>query len=229
MALQAQNVVVAGTGNVYAAPENTALPNDLVTPLPAAWLDLGYVSDDGVQFTFSREQEDINAWQSAEPVRVLTTSEPKTIAFDLLEFDRTTILLAFRGGSISGASAPFTYNPPTAGVDDVRAMVIDGKDGVYTFRFCFPRVSMSGDVAFQLLRTDAVKPTFEFSVLASSTPWKIISDLPGWATGAGLFASGTTHAELDAAAQSMGHEWSASGMTVADKQAELTDAAAVPA
>jgi hypothetical protein len=226
MALEPTHVVVAGTGAVYVAPEGTALPADLVTPLPAAWLDVGYVSEDGVQFTFSREQEDINAWQSAEPVRVLVTNEPKTIAFDVLEFDKTTVLLAFRGGSISGSS-PYTYTPPAAGTSDVRAMVIDGKDGATTFRFVFPRVSLSGDVAFQLIRTDAVKPTLEFSVLASTTPWSIISDAAGFGA---LGVELSTHADLDAAAESIGHTWSAGSLTIAEKQAELADAqAAVPA
>jgi hypothetical protein len=225
MALEPTHVVVAGTGAAYVAPEGTALPTDLTPPL-ATFEDIGYIDEDGVQFTFSREQEDINAWQSAEPVRVLVTSEPKTIAYNLLEFDRESILLAFRGGSISGVSPPYTYTPPDAGVSDVRAMVIDGKDGALTFRFCFPRVSLSGDVAFQLVRTDAVKPTLEFSVLASPTKWKIISDLPGFSASATL----DTHADLDAAARSVGHEWSRERMTVADKQAELAEAqAAVPA
>jgi hypothetical protein len=186
--------VVAGTGSVYVAPEGTAMPTDLVAPI-APFEDIGYISEDGVQFTFSREQEDINAWQSVEPVRVLVTNEPKTIAFDLLEFDKTSILLAFRGGTVTGAAPPYTYEPPAAGGSDVRALVIDGKDGALTFRFCFPRVSLSGDVAFQLIRTDAVKPTLEFSVLASTEPWSIITDLPG-------FGAATLEAEATSGSKS---------------------------
>jgi hypothetical protein len=213
--------VVAGTGSVYVAPEGTVLPADLAPP-PAAWTDIGYISEDGVQFTFSREQEDINAWQAVEPVRVLVTSEPKTIAFDLLEWDRESILLAFRGGTFAGSAAPFTYTPPAAGTSDVRAMLIDGKDGGSTFRFGFPRVSLSGDVAFQLIRTDAVKPTLEFSVLASTTPWQIVSDLLGFSA-ASLEAGSmpSSHAELDALAESLNHTWSGTNLTVAEKQAEL--------
>jgi hypothetical protein len=73
--------------------------------------------------------------------------------------------------------------------------VIDGKDGALTFRFCFPRVSLSGDVAFQLIRTDAVKPTLEFSVLASTEPWSIITDLPG-------FGAATLEAEATSGSKS---------------------------
>ena len=81
MSLNAADVVVAGTGTVWVAPEGTALPTDL-DPLASPWTDVGYVSEDGVTFTIGRETEDILAWQAAEAIRVLTTSEPKTVAFD---------------------------------------------------------------------------------------------------------------------------------------------------
>ena len=227
MALEATHVTVAGTGAVYVAPEGTALPIDLAA-LAAPWVELGYVGEDGAQFTFSREQEEILAWQSAEPVRVLITQEPKTIEFELLEFDRDSILFAFRGGAFAGVSAPYTYTPPDAGVSDVRALTIDGKDGAQTFRFSFPRISLSGDVEFQLVRTDAVRLSIELSVLASATKWQLISDLPGF--GAGTTLLGLTRAELDAQAQTLGLDPSA----YATKQdvidaIEAQQGAAVPA
>jgi hypothetical protein len=185
MALEPQNVVVAGTGAVWVAPEGTALPADLTAPI-APWEDVGYVGEDGCSFTFSRDQEEINAWQAADPVRVLITTEPKTIEFELLEFDREALLLAFRGGSFAGVAPPYTYTPPDAGATDVRAMLIDGIDGALTFRFGFPRVQLQGDLEFALLRTDAVRLAMEFGVLASATKWQIVSDLPGF--GAGVMA-----------------------------------------
>ena len=186
--LEPTHVTVAGNGGVYVAPEGTALPTTL-TALAAPWEDLGYVGEDGVSFSFSREQEEILAWQSADPVRVLTTSEPKTLEFELLEFDRLTILTAFRGGAWAGATAPFTYTPPDAGTEVVKALTIEGIDGtIGKFRFCFPRASLSGDVEFQLVRTDAVRFSMEFSVLASPTKWALITDLPG-GTVAGVMAA----------------------------------------
>ena len=220
MALEPTHVTVAGTGAVYVAPEGTTLPVDLTAPI-APWEDVGFVGEDGVSFTFSRDQEEINAWQSADPVRVLITNEPKTIEYELLEFDRASLLLAFRGGSFAGVAGPYTYTPPDPGISDVRAMIIDGKDGALTFRFCFPRVQLQGDLEFALLRTDAVRLAMEFGVLASTTKWTIVSDLPGFGAGTTTLS---THAELDEAAEAAGHEWSSSGLTVAQKQDELAAA-----
>ena len=192
-----QNVIVAGTGAVSAAAEGTALPADLVTPLPAAWIDVGYISEDGVQFTFDRTQEEINAWQVSTPVRVLTTAEPISIAFELEQFDREAVLLAFRGGTFAGSTAPFTYTPPDAGASDVRALVIDGIDGDYSFRFTFPRVSLSESVALALVRSDAIRLPLTFSVLAASVKWAIVSDHPAFGVAVG---TQSTRAKAEAAA-----------------------------
>ena len=199
--LEAANVVVAGTGAVYVAPEGTTLPVDLATPA-AAFVNVGYISEDGATFTVSRDQEDIMAWQSVEPVRVLVTAEPKTIAFELLEFDEESLILAFRGGTIAGTTIK-TYTPPDPGTQDVRAMVVDGIDGASTFRFVFPRVQLTGDVEWALVRSDAIRLPLEFSVLASTESWHILTDHAGVSVPAGAFAAMTV-AELQDEASNRG-------------------------
>jgi len=186
-----QDVIVAGTGAVYVAPEGTALPADLAD-LVSPWTDVGYVSEDGVTFTFSREQEEVNAWQVSTPVRVLVTNEPIAIAFELIQFDRLTVQLAFRGGDFAGSSAPFTYTPPDAGQSDVRALAVDAVDGDYEFRFAFPRVQISEDVEFSLVRSDAVRLPLTFNVLAAAEKWEIISDHPGFGAAAAAQAAAST-------------------------------------
>ena len=180
--MDATQVVVAGTGNVYAAPEGTALPVDIVTPLASPWVDMGYVSEDGVTFTISRESEDINAWQSMEPVRVVSTSEPKTIGFELLQFEPETVMLALRGGTLT-TGVVVKWVPPDPGASDIRALVIDGIDGDEIFRFMFSRVQISGDVEWNLVRTNAIRLPLEFGVLAPTEgdpPWAILTDSEDW-------------------------------------------------
>ena len=201
MAQTAQDVVVAGTGAVYVAPEDTPLPDDLAD-LATPWTDIGYVSEDGVQFTFDRDQEEINAWQVSTPVRVLITNEPISIAFELLQFDKTTVLLAFRGGTFTGAASPYTYTPPDAGASDVRALTIDAVDGDYQLRFSFPRVQLSESVEFSLVRSDAVRLPLTFAVLAADEKWQIVSDHPGFgaAAAAAAAASSSSSSKSKAAA-----------------------------
>lgn len=224
---QPAHVTVAGTGTVWVAPEGTAIPVDLTAP-PTPWLDTGYTSEDGVTVTMSRDQEEIMAWQAVDPVRVLVTAEPKTVELELLEFDRTSIGLAFRGGSWTGtAPGPFTYMPPSAGAQDVRAMIIDGLDGAKKFRLNYPRVQLQGDVEYVLTRTDAVRLPLEFAVLASTPSWSIVGDLPGFDVAGGQLMESlpSTHAELDALAEQAGVTFP-SGATVAQKQAALAEAGA---
>lgn len=225
---QPTHVTVAGTGSVWVAPEGTAIPVDLATP-PSPWLDAGYTSEDGVTISLSRDQEEINAWQAVDPVRVLVTSEPKTIAFELLEFDRESIVLAFRGGTWTGVDpGPFVYTPPIAGAQDVRAMLVDGVDGDASFRLVYPRVQLQGDVEFSLVRTDAVRLPLEFAVLASTPSWTIVGDLPGFTAAGALLSVPRTHAELDELGATHNVAF-AEGATVAEKQAALEAAGAAGA
>jgi len=60
MAVAGSEVRVAGSGHVYLAPVGTAMPTDTAA-LPADWVDLGYVTEDGVMFNFDRETEDLNS------------------------------------------------------------------------------------------------------------------------------------------------------------------------
>lgn len=221
--LEAANVVVAGTGTVWVAPDGTPMPVDLAT-LASPWMDMGYVSEDGATFTISRDQEDIAAWQSLEPVRVLITAEPKVIAFELMEFDEESLKLAFRGGTVSGTTVK-AYVPPDPGASDVRAMVIDGVDGASTFRFCFPRVSLQGDVEWQLVRSDAIRLPLEFQVLASATKWGILTNHAGMSLSSASMPR--THAELDELAAASGITFP-EGASVAEKQ-ELLGYSAVAA
>jgi hypothetical protein len=56
--------------------------------------------------------------------------------------------------------------------------------------------------------------------------WALVAPPTKITTPPVLLAAGTTHAELDEAAEAAGHEWSKGGLTVAEKQAELEAAGA---
>lgn len=183
MSLTSGAVVVAGTGEIYVAPENTAMPTDF-TALPATWKGLGYTSTDGVSFSKNRETQNLDAWQGSK-VRVLTLSEPVTLTARLLEMKTDVLLATFGGGTVSQAGGVSTFTPPAEGTNTVRAMVIDVTDNDRKYRFCFRRTQIEGAVDFSLTRTDAVGFNVTWGVLTSeSGTWFALSDdTTNWTVG----------------------------------------------
>lgn len=179
MAIDGTEVRVAGAGHVYVAPAGTTLPQDLDV-LPAAWTDLGYVTEDGVGFSFGRETSDLNAWQGSK-IRVLTTAEPASVNFALMQTNKDVLPVVFGGGSISTAGDVHTFTPPAAGVNTERACVIEFTDGDVSYRYCIPRIQLEGNVEFTLVRSGAVTYPLTFGVLDADPKYTIVSDDPALA------------------------------------------------
>ena len=177
MAISADEVRVAGTGRVYTAPKGTALPTTVDSALPADWTDLGYVTTDGVSFTFSRETEDLAAWQG-DKIRVLSLSEPKMVEFTLMQTDAAVLETAFGGGTVVTADGVTTYTPPLRGENVERSMVIEFLDDDITYRYAFGRVQQEGDVNFVLTREGAVEYPVTFGVLEATPAYTIITNDP---------------------------------------------------
>ena len=174
MAVNADAVRVAGTGEVYYAPTGTAAPTDASTALPVAWKGLGYTSTDGVSFTFSRNTTDIDAWQGSK-LRVVTDSEPATVEFSLMETKTDVLLLAFGGGTVISSGGTATYTPPSSGTNTERAMCVDFTDGTKKYRYYFPKVTIESDVAFTLQDGQAVEYKLTFGILDGSPKWTMFS------------------------------------------------------
>jgi hypothetical protein len=176
MALDGTQVRVAGAGHVYVAPPGTVAPADINTALTTAWTDLGYVTEEGVSFTFGRETEDLNAWQ-ADKVRVLTLRAPKNVEYALMQTNSKTLVTALGGGAWEDdGSGSFTFTPPRDDENAVHSMVIEFTDGDISYRYYFPRVQVEGEVSFTLTRSGAVTYPINFGVLAATPPYTIFSN-----------------------------------------------------
>lgn len=64
-------------GHVYRAPIGSTIPTDATTALDAAFVDMGFISSDGVRNNNTPETETINAW-GGTPVLVIQTSKEDT-------------------------------------------------------------------------------------------------------------------------------------------------------
>lgn len=125
----AQNVRVAITGGVYRAPLGTALPTGPTGSLNAAFVNLGYIGEDGVTEAHEDSIDNIVAWQNAQVVRAARTESLATLQFMMIESNVNT-LETFHPGSVMTEPSPGVYKlevkPPTAGA---QAWVLDVVDG----------------------------------------------------------------------------------------------------
>jgi len=71
-------------GAIFVAPVGTALPTDATTALNEAFVGLGYVSEDGLTQSITRDSEVIKAW-GGDTVMTTQTDFAETFTFKLIE------------------------------------------------------------------------------------------------------------------------------------------------
>lgn len=101
MATTATNVTVGKPkvgGAVFWAPIGSTLPASATESLDAAFVDLGYVSEDGLTNNNSPESDTVKAW-GGDTVLTLQTDRPDTFALTLIEAMNTDVLKTIYGAS----------------------------------------------------------------------------------------------------------------------------------
>ncbi|MFG3476478.1 hypothetical protein ACGF3K_14600 [Streptomyces sp. NPDC047980] len=171
MALNADNVRVGLNGNIYMAPKGTTAPTDLDTAWAAGWLDLGYMSEDGVSLEFSTDVQDITAWQSLSPVRRVLTSVDMTMGFTAIELKTSTVKLYFPGATMTDVSGTVhKLDIPAAPGPQEYAFGLEWIDGAIKNRLVIPRGEVTERGAITIGRSDAVGLEMTVSAYASSAP-----------------------------------------------------------
>lgn len=151
MALTAANVVVGVTGAVYAGPLATAAPTTAVSALAAGFVDLGYVSEDGVSITSDKSSNAIRGWQGAALLRQVVTEGTLTYSFTLLETSEATIETYFGGTLVAGK---ISIDPTATG--GKKSFVIDIVDGAKSIRHYIPAGEILSVEAQQIQNGEAV-------------------------------------------------------------------------
>lgn len=86
----------AVTGAVFRAPVGTTLPTDATTALDNAFVELGYVSEDGITNTNTPESDNIKAW-GGQVVLVVQTEKSDEWGLTLLESLNPNVLKTVYG------------------------------------------------------------------------------------------------------------------------------------
>lgn len=184
----ASEIVVAGSGEVYVAPVNTALPTTPTETLNAAFVGLGYHNEDGVTLSVEPTIEEFMAWQSRQPIRREMTAQDITVSFALQQWNEENIVFAFGGGAVTSVSGGYRYDFPTDTTSlQEKAMVIDCQDGSEHHRFVFTRGTVIDAVESQFQRGATALLPITFKVLGPES-----GGAPGYyLTDSGAFAAGS--------------------------------------
>lgn len=88
------------TGAVMSAPIGTALPTDASEPPDPAFVDSGYISEDGATLADSQTWNDIKDW-GGDTVRRMKASSDVTVATSFLEVNTNSAKAAFGEDNVS--------------------------------------------------------------------------------------------------------------------------------
>lgn len=92
-------------GGMYRAASGTTLPTNATTDLASAFKDLGYIHEDGVTKTKSRETVEVKDW-GGETVKVLKTQDTIEYSFKAIEFlNEDTIKAVYGATNVTGSIA----------------------------------------------------------------------------------------------------------------------------
>lgn len=133
MTLTAENVKVGVTGGIFGAPAGTTLPTSSSESLNAAFVEVGYLSDDGVVQSMGASTTKIKAWQNSANVRTIQTEFDLTYKFTMIE-SNGTVMAAYYGNYTAGTveissdlgdRGPWVLNV-VDGDDKIRIVIPDG-------------------------------------------------------------------------------------------------------
>lgn len=189
-ALNSGQIRVAGTGAFWKAPLGTVLPADSTTAWNAAFVNLGY-ADDGFEMSQDKKVQPVTAWQTIEPVRLITTALTRSFKFELLQTNKATLALAWGGTIVALAGTP------------VGGAITIGTGGVLTSASAHGlSVGNAVTLATVVTSTGITASTVYYVIAATSTTVTLSTSAGGTAltttagTGTGLALAGSYQLDL---------------------------------
>ncbi len=183
MTQSASQIIVPGGAVVSVAAYGETLPTSEADTLNSNWNDIGYIDTGGVSFTPAVQVLTVEADQSPYPVLSRIIAVGASIAFNALQWNEDTLLLAFGGGTITEVtSGHFKYSPPAVGEPYEVSVVYDYEDGDYTYRLVLARCAVASISGVALASRSNSPLAIALSALAPTTGdvFSYFSDNPAW-------------------------------------------------
>jgi hypothetical protein len=185
MARNADEIVVANSGDVYFGAVGATLPqpgDDPAEALDAALAQAGFITEDGATLSVGSETLDIMAWQSRQAVRREKTAQEIAVSFAFQQWNEDNVPFAFGGGTVTdegGGLYSYVFPDDDEPLDE-RCLVIDSVDGDKLYRFVFPRGNVTDAVETQFKRGSPSQLPIAFKVLepvdGGEPAWLITND-----------------------------------------------------
>jgi hypothetical protein len=133
---------------VYAAPLGTTLPTSASAELDNAFVDLGWVSEDGVTNSISREVTKHRAW-GGEVVKVTQDTYTETVVLTLLESSAAALGVVYGHDNVTESGDTITVEHSRLMLER-QSFVIDFIDGEKAGRIVVRegQVTQLGDVVY---------------------------------------------------------------------------------
>lgn len=163
----ADELVVANTGEVSVANVGTTLPVTPTAALAGGFFGLGYCTTDGVSMSVQPNIIDIEAWQSRQAIRRSLVAQELTLTFVLQQWNEETVKLAFGGGDLTEISSgiwKYSFPDPGAALDE-RSLTVDFQDGDRNGRIVIPRGNITDAVETNFKRDEEAKLPISFKAL----------------------------------------------------------------
>jgi hypothetical protein len=127
----ADNVIIGVTGKAYVAVVGTPFPADPFTAWATPWVDLGYISTDGLDESLGENRTEIDAWGENSPVITRVKNRQQTFKLTFLETTAATLQLYYAvkasdmNASGAGTGAFVTYGSASTTTAYTTALGLD--------------------------------------------------------------------------------------------------------
>ena len=138
-------------GAVYRAPKGTTLPTDATTALASAFVDMGYISEDGVTNSNSPDSEKIKDW-GGQTVLVVTNEKPDTFKIKFLESLNSNVLETVYGSAnVTTGTGTISVTANAAALDEFVYAIDMVMTGGALKRIVIPHGQLSelGDIVYK--------------------------------------------------------------------------------